>query len=517
MVDRDITTTVDHVSNHLHKIGVLAAPDFFYPWLDRYVEGRLALHAAPPDQQFKLMHVLDSFLRWREPCATQHLLLLGDSGSGKTSAALTVYAHLQAHPQTISNKRVVSAIVPLTSVRRLDGRSLDDAVLTAIGVRADIAADLVARCVVVVILDSLDESEFRTVAVASNADQTATDGGLDDRCSSSPFFFRDADLESLLGKTTFCRRARVIVSCRSAFIGKVVPPQRVVTERVSDCTTFHVQPLSEADVSRLMATAAPAASSLFDALRRQIDSFHLSHSDRHNPVTLRIAIELCCFFSAYSAYSSQLDGGLSFFRGTRCWLHQEYTFTHTLTRSRTRSLTRSPRYLKYYAHHAEQPKRNTLSAEKCVLRSLTTREHSTLLTALQQVALRMLMHGRWRLPVGDVVDAIADSIIHTQGNIGVVDKTAAQQQAWEWLPYVPLRAERIDDKKSMFGFWHRSIGDYLCALAFWTTPVATSKIFQHDAFSQRAAPVLVWMKKKTTFTINEHCYFLVVLLGNGDV
>ena len=108
------------------------------------------------------------------------------------------------------------------------------------------------------------------------------------------------------------------------------------------------------------------------------------------------------------------------------------------------------------------------------------------LKAAQKVALGMLNRGVWSTLVGVVVASLA--------SLSEQSKDVARQ--WLRAGRIPMRAESVDDDLAAFCFWHKSIGEYLCALAFWSDPVgATTSSPLRVPFSQREPQVLAFFSE----------------------
>ena len=198
--------------------------ELYKPYLEKYVEARVAA-APPPAMESERLPLFDAITQFLHSPYLHFMLLMGEAGAGKTSAALAIHSHLSCQHLTIDGRRVMSVFVPLPAVL-LPSRpmTLDAAVQTQLGVDAAGMAVLCRRCFLVLLLDSLDE------CVRMRADR-----------------FRE-----LLGTTECVGCAHTIVSCRSEFLSEVRPPTRAVVADASQCRTLYVQPLREVDVAELL-------------------------------------------------------------------------------------------------------------------------------------------------------------------------------------------------------------------------------------------------------------------------
>ena len=198
--------------------------ELYEPYLAKYVEASVAA-APPPVMEDERLPLFDAITQFLHSPSLHFMLLMGEAGAGKTSAALAIHSQLSCQHLTIDGRPVVSVFVPLPAVL-LPSRpvTLDAAVQTQLGVDAAGMAVLCRRCFLVLLLDSLDE------CVGMRADR-----------------FRE-----LLGTVECVGRAHTIVSCRSEFLSEVRPPTRAVVADASQCRTLYVQPLREVDVAELL-------------------------------------------------------------------------------------------------------------------------------------------------------------------------------------------------------------------------------------------------------------------------
>eukprot|EP00759_Apiculatamorpha_spiralis_P015356 PhF_6_TR21999/c0_g1_i2/m.31271 len=80
------------------------------------------------------------------------------------------------------------------------------------------------------------------------------------------------------------------------------------------------------------------------------------------------------------------------------------------------------------------------------------------LRAMQRVAVGMLRKGHWVMKLQDVLSEFQ-----------TVTATPSVSSAKSLLLHIPMRLESMDDPKAEFSFWHKTIGEFLCAYSFWGT------------------------------------------------
>jgi len=184
-------------------------------------------------------------------------------------------------------------------------------------------------------------------------------------------------------------------------------------------------------------------------VRREVEALQLSAQDKRMPVTLRMAAELAVWAVQNPADYAALPllMGFAFPAGSRAALYQLYFL---------------------------------LRAE-----GLTEEQHAAVLKAAMKVALGMLNRGVWSTTVEKMLDAFAKG-----------SGTNEQRREWLRAGRIPMRAESVEDDLAAFCFWHKSIGEYLCALAFWSDPVgATTSSPLREPFSQREPQVLAFFSE----------------------
>ena len=238
--------------------------ELYEPYLEKYVEASVAA-APPPVMEDERLPLFDAITQFLHSPSLHFMLLMGEAGAGKTSAALAIHSQLSCQHLTIDGRPVVSVFVPLPAVL-LPSRpmTLDAAVQTQLGVDAAGMAVLCRRCFLVLLLDSLDE------CVGMRADR-----------------FRE-----LLGTVECVGCAHTIVSCRTEFLCEVRPPTRAVVDDASQCRTLYVQPLRvrEVDVAELLrrVEVQEHVARVADAVMRM----GISQELICRPVTLRMAASI---------------------------------------------------------------------------------------------------------------------------------------------------------------------------------------------------------------------------------
>ena len=236
--------------------------ELYEPYLAKYVEASVAA-APPPVMEDERLPLFDAITQFIHSSSLHFMLLMGEAGAGKTSAALAIHSQLSCQHLTIDGRPVVSVFVPLPAVL-LPSRpvTLDAAVQTQLGVDAAGMTVLYRRCFLVLLLDSLDE------CVGMRADR-----------------FRE-----LLGTAECVGCAHTIVSCRSEFLSEVRPPTRAVVADASQCRALYVQPLREVDVAELLrrVEVQEHVANVADAVMRM----DISQELMRRPVTLRMAASI---------------------------------------------------------------------------------------------------------------------------------------------------------------------------------------------------------------------------------
>eukprot|EP01137_Pigoraptor_chileana_P027844 Opistho-2@10952 len=241
----------------------------------------------------------------------------------------------------------------------------------------------------------------------------------------------------LLQKNPFCAKARVLLSCRDEFLSRHdMSPFDLFG---SNGKVLHVQPFSDADVTAFVA--------------------------KHCAKTKLSPAAAASKENAIRTLSRGLRDALS----NPCVLHMACRTNDAAIRTLVESAVgRIPPSDVYEAY---------LQQELCSGGSKDNGD--ACMRAVQNVALSMLSKGDWTSTVGDVAAHF--------GALGV----ATDEFKRLFLPQIPRRVENDADDAGAFAFWHKSMGEYLAARAFWTAPDASLASVQR-AFSLDVPAVLTF-------------------------
>ena len=240
-------------------------------WKKSYVEGTVSQHrppVAPWQPAEKLFEVVKRFLD-RDDASP--LLLLGEGGTGKTSALLAVYGWL-CEPSRLasSTKPVVPVFLPLPKLQHAwlthdNGDTIDWYVWQQLGVtsRAE-AIQLSGIVTIVLLLDSLDECS--TVGVNRRRRR------------------------GLLSAASFCGSfCKVVLTCRVDATSTTTSTV-VVAEQKN--TVWYLLPFDEADVSNFIDKFACCCKTTAARLRESLTLHGLWGEWRLLPVTLSYMLQV---------------------------------------------------------------------------------------------------------------------------------------------------------------------------------------------------------------------------------
>jgi len=282
--------------------------------------------------------------------------------------------------------------------------------------------DLIAEAHIVAIFDSLDECDVPAV---------------------QKHF-------PLLDNTKYCKKVTVIVSSRPEAVSGM--EGRALTQ--GPCFVQYVQPFTEDDmrtyvdkayvekiVKEYTGLTVPTVPTAIDRLKE----LGLEGSLLTTPVTLRMGVEILLH---------ELDAQLPPFdpkdphRRTPDQIMED-------CRSATTNLvmdypkgTPAALYQKYILSRLSNRGKRASDKESLLL----TQGGAVVMEyfcSLWKVALRMLSTGHWSVPLSGVLE-----------DFGVNGRELLKT-------YVPMRVESLDDLKADFSFFHKTIGEFLCAQAFW--------------------------------------------------
>ena len=130
---------------------------YFEAYLKRYVEGRVTADPYTSESQSEL--ILKKVTDWLDSTPHTPLCLLGDAGSGKTSASVAIIAHLLRKPKR-NSKPYFPIFISLPALRSkvLRRGAIDLYIRDAFALSKQDQIDLGETYHVVVLLDSLDEA-----------------------------------------------------------------------------------------------------------------------------------------------------------------------------------------------------------------------------------------------------------------------------------------------------------------------------------------------------------------------
>ena len=288
----ELLRSLQQVMEHTRKI--------FAEFLLRYDEGFLGTCSPPlplgesPTQVFQTIR---EFVAGSNRFNTvQHLLLLGTSGSGKTSALVAAHCHLTESQLVVRGRPVVSVYVPLPSVAApFDSAQLDAIVAHQLGLDFDEALSLLDYMELVVLLDSLDEARV-------DAEEMRRRG--------------------LVDGTRLCAAARCIVSCRPEFLEHLPSPEHAMSSHGSMCCAArHVQPI--VDFPSFLQRASKGDGSV----QQRVIEMNLEPDLRQHQLSLRMALEVARGNSSVLPPNLADGDYFPFLEGGRPWLYQRYLWT----------------------------------------------------------------------------------------------------------------------------------------------------------------------------------------------
>ena len=473
------TPSIDHIIAASIGGHRLMAEWLFKPFTRKYVEatlGRERPPLAPWKETKKLLTVLNDVVEVEVPAP---LLLLGDGGTGKTSAMLAAYCHL-AQQQPDAVPKVLPVFIPLPQLSDLhDDNALDRRVWDQIGVTTRSDAEQVARrATIVLLLDSLDE------------------------CNILPEHEESALVES----NSFCaKHCRIIISCRSESAHLATTAGIVCGQNTS---TWHLQPFSQADVhacfDKYAASLGGSMSATSAVLIAAIDAYDPYGELRELPIALSMMLQLAAAdapaqIAASEHQLQQAEGERPLERyGKKRQEPSCHTIDHAASIMRNVDANRQLQFeATPNAVSLEEPLRSDViespratvyrkyltmvcqdAAKKSVLSSTTTTTtpHGvpassgdyipSTLDMLRLVALLMLERGHWQLPLHNVVDTL-----ETYWDAACAQRFKDMLQTGS----LPCRVDSVEPSAN-FGFSHKTIGEYLAATALWTQPQLLPRI-----------------------------------------
>eukprot|EP00759_Apiculatamorpha_spiralis_P056813 PhF_6_TR8308/c0_g1_i2/m.12848 len=382
--------------------------------------------------------------KWLDSATTQHLLILGTAGTGKTSTSLAALSRLVTRPRAFAYKGVIAVFCPLPKIANvLEPKAIDKHVIRQIGLRNEADYEyILTQYNLVVLLDSLDE------IVVTDPKQ----------------------VHNILEKNPFCARARCMVSCRPEFFTglNIKNPSSALVSSTEKCAVYYVLPFEKDDVedclSRFVTNESnipPAMKSGYrQAITQLLELLSFDYVTMHTPVTLRMALRVA--YLILLQYNEQ---------------QQEIALSAKQTRKavRDRALGSSAKVL--------VPSRGIMKRWELYqqyiqdyARLLSPDEQAQLKKGLWAIAIKMVNAGKWHITVGVAVEGMMSA--------GVSDSLARR-----WLENcTPCRMEDAQDDTSMFEWQHKSFGEFLAAEALWSNPVETLDSLR-VVFS-RAVPML---------------------------
>lgn len=421
-----------------------------------YVEGRVSqvppplistsTANSPSVKPFPLYKATEHFVNG---LTIPYMLLLGSGGAGKTSALIGSLCQLMKL-KSRHTRPLLPTFVSLPSVGAAlhEAGGLDRHLQAQLRLSDSAFELLLSEARVVLLLDSLDEVVPHP---QTNASILAT---------------------KLLEQNPWSARTKVIISCRTEFLdnqhaatgandgaSSSSPADHAFYEssvhsNAATTLVYHVWPFDQQDREAFMRQAASgrieelARREANDQYERLHDRFQLSDDQLSHPCVLRIATNVVA--------SSRANGG-----GPDDALQNLYTLYDAFVRS------------------------------PFIDEGFEATDIDEIAAALRDLAIRMAKTKVWHVRVGDVRKRLAAI-------------TLANKKCNDLLKVVPSRCEDIYNDEALWGFWHKTVGEFLAAQAIAADPKREVDVSHGDDLA-RHHPVIADMlslSKMDTFNFS---------------
>ena len=408
----------------------------FEDYLTEYVEGRVTddQKVAADDDAKQLLQVATE---WLDTDSAGPLCLVGDGGTGKTSAAIAIMSHfmqqskseenLQSHltacnsfhhnseygEYAFSEKEVFPIFVALPTIgeKVCKRGGIDSFIQSMFGIEDEGGlAALSQEYRVVVILDSLDEVGLSRETI----DNALRGNGLNSR-------------RSILGLHEWCStNCRVIVTTRNEYLLSV----GVTTTQVRLVLFFFcLQSLTNKKNYKKKQVCGEGTKSLYMQ--------HFNHVDAQRYIKT--------FFGKRNIPVEQNVGWMTglknpFLLHMACYSHTSGATEPTETDIYKAFL------IKWTSDELRKFKNSKVTPEE-------------LLEVGEQLACKMLQTGKWQVVLGDEATRLSKRFKH----VALA------------LRCLPLRVEDFNDKNSIVTFRHKTLGEFLAARRLATNPITCLK------------------------------------------
>ena len=400
----------------------------FADYMKEYVEARLHTSPPPLPAETKTTGIFTYTEQTLLPRKNGRLLLLGGGGTGKTSAGLALYCHL-IMTSNPTEMPVLPAFIPMASIRGL---------LTSASALDE------ALCT------SLGVEPRQMDALIQQARIVVIFDSLDE-CDVPAI----KKLFPLLDKTSFCQSVTVIVTSRPEAVSGV--NANALIEGGHGCTVQYVQPFTMKDVETYVDLVLPPAQgqTTKDNIAR-LKEMGVVGNLLMTPVTLRMGVEILKHeLDARRTPLSDITKDcrentkvvMDYQKGTHAYLYQMYLLS------------------RLSACGKRQNDKETL---------LKGADVAKYFPSLWKVSLHMLSTGNSSLPLCVVLRYFGENGQELLKN------------------YVPMRVESLHDPNASFSFFHKTIGEFLCAQAFWCGSTTESLEGLERPFSKEEANTLMF-------------------------